>query len=93
MLELNSNEQKYFNTFRSKLKPEEQNFLILKRLSNKTIEPYFNTYPIGKVKLTGKKFWMQIFKNIYKIDVFEGTLDEMIEKQDEVIMYLRRYCK
>lgn len=36
---------------------------------------------------------MQIFRSLYKIDIFEGTLDEMIEKQDDVIRYLRKYCK
>lgn len=92
-LELDSNEIKYFNAFKNKLKSEEYGLLVLKRLSSGIIEPYFNTYPIGKIKLKGRKYWMQIFRSLYKIDIFEGTLDEMIEKQDDVIRYLRKYCK
>lgn len=91
--ELDSNEIKYFNAFKNKLKSEEYDLLVLKRLSSGIIEPYFNTYPIGKIKLKGRKYWMQIFRSLYKIDIFEGTLDEIIEKQDDVIRYLRKYCK
>lgn len=92
-MELNTAEQKYFSAFLSKLKPKEQGLLYLKRLSNGTIEPYFNTYIIGKVHLQGEKYWMQIFKNLTQVEIFEGNLEEMIEKQNETIKYIRKYYK
>ncbi len=92
-MELNDSEKIFFQIFQSKLTPAEKNLLELKRLSSGAIEPYFNGCPLGKIKLTGRKHYMQICKNLQKVYIFEGNFQEMIEKQDETIKYLRKYCK
>lgn len=92
-MELNALEQEFFQVFQDRLTPEEKSQLVLKRLSNGAIEPYIRYYPLGKVKLTGRKHWMQIYKTLIKVEIFEGNLQDMIEKQDETIKYLRKYCR
>ena len=92
-MELNTLEQEFFQAFQDKLTPEERNQLVLNRLSNGSIEPYIRHYPLGKIKLTGRKHWMQIYKTAIKTEIFEGNLQEMIEKQNETIKYLREYCR
>ena len=92
-MDLNENETKYFEIFRSKLTPAENKKLSLKRLSNGAIEPYSGTFPLGKVKLSGRKYWIQVFKSLLKVDIIEGSFEEILAKQDETIKYMRKYCK
>ncbi len=92
-IELNALEQEFFQAFLDKLTLEERSQLVLNRLSSGAIEPCIRHCPLGKVKLTGRKHWMQVFKNMMEVEVFEGNLQEMIEKQDETIKYLREYCE
>ncbi|MCB6265495.1 hypothetical protein LI208_14910 [Longicatena sp. 210702-DFI.1.36] len=89
----NKDEEKYFECFLSKLSDEEKKCLKLNRLSTGHIEPYFNSYPLGKIKLQGRKHSMQILKSLYKFETIEGNVDDFIERIDDVITYLRKYCK
>lgn len=91
--EWKEDEEKYFSVFYSKLTNDENSKIVLYRLSNGSIEPYFNTYPLGKIKLQGRKHSMQILKSLYKWESIEGTIDDFIEKIDDVIKYMRKYCK
>ena len=36
---------------------------------------------------------MQILKSLYKFETIEGNVDDFIERIDDVITYLRKYCK
>jgi len=92
-MEMNEAEKEFFQAFQDKLTPEENSFLVLQRLSSGSIEPYFKGCPLGKIKLTGRKYRMQILKSLQKVEIFEGNLQEMIEKQNETIKYLRKHCK
>lgn len=89
----NSDEQLYFEKFFYKLTPNENEKIILHRLSNGSIEPYFNNYPLGKIKLQGRKHSMQIFKSLYKWEIIGGTVYDFIERIDDVIKYMRKYCE
>lgn len=89
----NKDEEQYFECFLSKLSDEEKKCLKLNRLSTGHIEPYFNSYPLGKIKLQGRKHSMQILKSLYKFETIEGNVDDFIERIDDVITYLRKYCK
>lgn len=89
----NESEEKYFNVFFSKLTDAEKEQIHLKRLCTGIIEPYFKDYPIGKIKLQGRKHSMQILKSLYKWESIEGTVDDFIDRIDDVIKYMRKYCK
>jgi hypothetical protein len=93
VFEINSNEELYFNQLFSKLTADENKRIVLHRMSNGSIEPYYKGYPIGKIKLQGKKHSMQILKSLYKFDVIEGTVSDFIKRIDDVILYIRKYCK
>ena len=90
---INRDEELYFDRLSEKLSNDENANIVLHRLSNGTLEPYFGTYPLGKIKLQGRKHSMQVLKSLYKFDVIEGTVEDFIERIDDVVLYLRKYCK
>ena len=91
--EINRDEELYFEKLSEKLSNNENTSIVLHRLSNGTIEPYFGTYPLGKIKLQGRKHSMQVLKSLYKFDVIEGTVEDFIKRIDDVVLYIRKYCK
>ena len=91
--EVNHDEELYFEKLFSKLSDVENRRIVLYRMSNGSIEPHFGTYPLGKIKLQGRKYSMQILKSLYRSDVIEGTVEDFIERIDDVILYIRKYCK
>lgn len=93
IFELNMDEELYFETLYSKLTDAENQKIILHRFSDGKIEPYFNGYPLGKIKLQGRNNYLQILKSLYKYEVIEGSVEDFINRIDDVIMYLRKYCK
>ena len=90
---VNELEEKYFNSLYSALTNFENEKIILHRFSNGSIEPYFNSFPLGKIKLQGRKHYMQVFKSEFKYENIDGTVDDFILKIPDVIKYLRKYCK
>ena len=89
----NKDEEKYFECFLSKLSDEEKKCLKLNRLSTGHIEPYFNSYPPPTPTRPRPTHSMQILKSLYKFETIEGNVDDFIERIDDVITYLRKYCK
>lgn len=82
-----------FNVLGSKLSDIEKKHISLKRLSNGSIETYYKTYPLGKIKLQGRKHSMQILKSLYDYDVIKGNVNDFIDRIDDVLKYMRKYCK
>ena len=93
LFEINFEEKLYFETLHSKLTDAENQKIILYRLSSGAIEPYFNNYPLGKIKLQGRKHYLQILKSLYKWEVVEGSVKDFINRIDDVVLYLRKYLK
>ena len=65
LFEPNADEELYFGRLYSKLSEAENQKIILHRFSNGTIEPHFNSYPLGKIKLQGRNHYLQILKSLY----------------------------
>lgn len=86
----NKDEEIYFQVFFSKLSDKEKEQITLKRLSTGSIEPYFKSYPLGKIKLQGRKHSMQILKSLYKFEIIEGDVKDFIDRIDDVIKYMRK---
>ena len=91
--EVNSDEELYFSILRGKLTDQENKRIVLCRMSDGAIETYFGTYPLGKIKLQGRKHYMQVIKSLYKVDVVEGTVQDFIGRIDDVVRYMRKYCR
>ena len=91
--EVTVDEELYFKTLHSKLTDAENQKIILHRFSDGKIEPYFNNYPLGKIKLQGRNHYLQILKSLYKWEVVEGSVEDFINRIDDVVLYLRKYCK
>nr|WP_308742064.1 hypothetical protein [uncultured Anaerocolumna sp.] len=60
-------------------------------MSNGTLSVYFNGYPVGKIKLQGRKHSMQIIKSLYKCDTLEGNINDFILKIDGWILYINKH--
>lgn len=90
---VNPDEELFFDELYARLNESENNHIVLYRFSNGSIETYYKTYPLGKVKLQGRKHYMQILKSLYKHDEIDGTVQDFIDRLDDMILYLRRYCK
>ena len=90
---VNVDEELYFEKLYSKLTDAENQKIILHRFSDGAVEPYFNNYPLGKIKLHGRKHYLQILKSLHKYEVVEGSVKDFIKRIDDVVLYLRKYCK
>ena len=88
----NEDEELCFSTLHSKLTDYENSKIVLYRLSNGSIETYFNNYPLGKIKLQGRKHHMQVLKSLYKWEDIYGNVEDFIKRIDDVIKYMRKYC-
>ena len=61
-------------------------------MSNKSFSVYYTSYPIGKIKLKGRKTYMQILKGLYNIEEkFDLSLDDYISHIPKWIKYIK-YC-
>lgn len=91
---VNENEKLFFETLSSRLK--ENNLsqpLNLIRMSNGSISVNYSTYPIGKIKLQGRKHWMLILRDLYESDLIEGSLGDFILDIDSWIAYIKKYLR
>ena len=90
LFEVNDLENKFFDELYSKL-PNDINLI---RLSDGALNvEYKNGLCVGKIKLQGKKHYMQILKSLYKnytvYENFNEHIDEWIHYIDK---YLRKEC-
>ena len=65
----------------------------LSRLSDGTVNVSYKTYPIGKIKLQGRKHSMLVLMSLYKSKSVEGTLDDFIIAIDLWIKYISNVLK
>lgn len=86
-------ETQFLDSFMNTLSETEKRKVHLTRMSNGTISVDYKSYPIGKIKLTGRKYYMQILKGLYKVDVLDGDVELFIEHIPDWCRYIRRYCK
>lgn len=76
-------------TIDAKLNPD--NFYF-EPMSNKSFSIHYLSYPVGKIKLQGKKTWMQILKGLYGVKVVEEpSVGDYINHISEWISYIK-YC-
>lgn len=70
---------------------KERKPLKLHRLSDKTINVSYDSYPIGKIRLQGRNTSMQILLNLYDFKVIRDcTNQEYIEGIDLWIKYIKK---
>ncbi len=85
--ELTKDEELFFDKLLEKsvqLKGEFQ----LSRLSDGTVNVSYKTYPVGKIKLQGRKHSMLVLTSLYKQNSIEGTMDDFIHGIDGWIKYI-----
>lgn len=70
---------------------KERKLLKLHRLSDKTINVSYDSYPIGKIRLQGRNTSMQILLDLYDFKVIKDcTNEEYIESIDSWIKYIKK---
>lgn len=92
--EVSAAEKEFITNLMYKLNQQNEfKALKLRRMSSKAIDVSYNMYPIGKIKLLGKKTWMQVFRNLYDVELIEGNLEVYINSIDLWIKYIKKYLK
>lgn len=71
----------------------ELKFIKVHRMSTKAIDFNYNGFPIGKVKLQGRKTWMQIIEDLYEVKTLEGSTDAYLDGIDLWIEYIKEYLQ
>lgn len=65
----------------------------LSRLSDGTVNVSYNMYPVGKIKLQGRKHYMLVLTSLYKQNSIEGTTDDFISGIDGWIKYIGKVLR
>lgn len=65
----------------------------LNRMSDGTLDVNYCGYPIGKIKLQGRKYKMQILKGLYGIRWIEGNLNDFISHIQDWKKYVKWVMK
>ena len=89
-LTLNDQEQIFFDELMKQLK-KFKGTIRPERMSNNALNVKYDGCQVGRIKLTGRKHWMQILKNMYDVDVIEGELDDFIQHIPEWVKYIKKY--
>ncbi|WFD12249.1 hypothetical protein [Tepidibacter hydrothermalis] len=90
--EIIEEEAMFFDALLDKSEKEKlKNLFQYRRTSNGTFNIIYSTYPVGKIKLQGRKHWMMIMKNLYDSKTIEGTIDDYISEIDYIIVYIKKY--
>ncbi len=85
----NELEINFFNTLYNKLNNKCKDKITLIRMADGTLSVNFkNGYCVGKIRLQGRKHWMQIFKSTFKDYVVYKDFENHI---DEWITYIYKY--
>lgn len=87
---VNELEELFFEKLSSNLTNSENSKIELLRMSDGALTVEYNHYPIGKIKLQGRKHWIQVLKGTYTTRTFEGDLELLISHIEEWVRYLRK---
>lgn len=89
----NEFEESFFERLYDSLPEADRLFIHLYRMSNGTLSVYYKTYPIGKIKLQGRVFSMQILKGLSSVKYIDGSLEDFLEHIPDWCKYIRLHCK
>lgn len=84
-------EEKFFNFLYSKLNIDENIRISLMRMSGGDLEVYFDSFYVGRVKLQGRKHWIQILTRAGSTKKYEGSLDTILPKVEMWVKYIRNH--
>lgn len=90
---VNEREERFFAILYNTLSKDANEHIHLKRMSNGTLAVYFNSFPVGKIKLQGRKHWMQILKGMYTVKVIDGDIEDFTPHIFDWERYIRLHCK
>lgn len=90
---VNEKEELFFDRLYDSLPEGDRLFIHLYRMSNGTLSVYYKTYPIGKIKLQGRVFSMQILKGLSSVKNVDGSLEDFLEYIPDWCKYIRLHCK
>ncbi|MBB5148169.1 hypothetical protein [Ureibacillus thermosphaericus] len=68
-------------------------YIKLKRLSNRAIDFYYNGYPVGKIKLNGRKTWFTYMVNLYEFEKITDLKQEDFNRLINLWIHYIKMCK
>lgn len=89
--DINSDEMLFFTTLAKNIDSKYSDCIQLTRMSDGTISVYLLSYPIGKIKLQGRKHYMQVHKTLYKTYTVNGEISDFILEIQNWERYIKQY--
>ncbi len=90
---INEQEEHFFDLFYELLDVGQRPFVHLDRMSNGVLSVYYQTFPVGKVRIKNGTGWIQVLKGVYTVKVYEGDLDVLVSHQESWKRYIKLHCK
>ncbi len=90
---VNSDEMLFFTTLANVIDSKYSPHIRLTRMSNGTLSVYLSSYPIGKIKLQGRKHYMQVHKTLHKTYTVTGEINNFIPEIQNWERYIEQYLK
>lgn len=90
-VDLTEPEQHFFDELQNKLS-EVNRSITIERLSNGVTSVYSNMCYFGKIKLSGRKHWMQILRGETQSKTVYGELDDFIQYIPDWVRYIKLHC-
>lgn len=91
--EINSLEEQFFAAFETKWPKEYNSSVKLLRMSDGTLSVECAGYPIGKIKLQGRKHQMQVLRGLNSQSHIAGSIDDFIRGIDKWVEYFNRHIR
>lgn len=92
--DVNDSEIQFFNSLSYLLIQEDIWYSpTLIRKSDGSLSVDIMGYPIGSIKLQGRKHWMSYFINLYDYKTVEGSLADFMSYQKAWIKYYKKYIR
>lgn len=88
---VNEQEEQFFSELYNALAPYKFSITLV-RMSNGVLAVNCNSYPVGKIKLQGRKHWMQVLKGLYTTKIIEGNTENFIEHIPDWVNYMKKHC-
>ena len=66
------------------------NGITLTRMSDGTLDVSYHSYQIGRIKLQGRKYKMQILKGLYGVKWIDGDINDFIPHIKDWKKYIKK---
>ena len=91
--DVNSDELQFFLKLSEDIDSKYSSFIELYRIADGALSLYNLSSPFGRIKLQGRKHYLQVYKSIYKTYTVYGELEDFITEIHNLENYIKKYLE